>query len=155
LAEARTVLVLFSRARVSSFSHSEWESLSRRSARRLVPVRVDDVDLVIAIGPTVFVDLWMVPEVDWGRCLIDHLFPPRRDDRTVSFPGLPRDRPRALTQGLRRDATPISNLVAARSPLFVGGDDLLDQLVTSLNVSEDTAPLSMALIGREGLGKTT
>lgn len=89
----RTIAVLSSHYLNSLFTQPEWAAAFAAdpmgSARKLVPVRVQDCSLTGMLAQVVYIDLVGLNDTSARRTLLDGLFPSRKKpSQRPTFPGL-------------------------------------------------------------------
>lgn len=140
----------------SSFTAPEWAAEFARDStgndRKLIPVRVREVDLLGLLRQIVYIDLVRVTEETATRALLlDGVQKGRAKPRQKpAYPGTPprmKERPRF--PGAR---PPIWNVPHNRNRNFIGRDDLLTVLRSQLLAGHHSA--LTALHGLGGIGKT-
>jgi tetratricopeptide (TPR) repeat protein len=152
----RTLLVLSPAYLESDFAFAEWAAAFRSDLkgthRRLLPVRIQPVDVDGLLGPVVFIDLVQLEEAEARERLLAGIQQGRVKPTMVAFPGHYESlQPFAFPGSL----PPIWNIPFARNPFFTGRNDLLEHLHTHLHTTQ-AAALSQpqAICGLGGIGKT-
>jgi TIR domain len=151
LARANRVLALYSPAYFEPhrYTSDEWAAVMAlppdERARRLVPVRVQEVKPPPLLAPIAFADVFGLPEPLARQALLTAV---RGASRPTSAPPLP-----GGSAGPRRPGSlpPVWN-VALRNPDFVGRQELLAELRRRLTGGDRA--LVQAVHGMGGVGKT-
>jgi tetratricopeptide (TPR) repeat protein len=157
----RRVVLVLSRAYLrSQMAEAEWRPAFKADpsgeARRLLPVRVEEVEPAGLLADRVWIDLVGADEAT-ARARLREEVPralrgPGRPATPPPFPRAPApavDRPRFPTA-----LPPVWNLPFRRNPDFTGRDELLGSLAEAL-AGGGTAAVTQVLQGAGGIGKTS
>jgi tetratricopeptide (TPR) repeat protein len=154
--ESGQILLLLSTANSPSQPSSGWDLASAFSPRRIIPIRLDNIDVAQIIGSRVCIDLSDVPTRYWIEHLREALSPPQYMG-LVSFPGhqpaARRNLPAVLPKYGNRF---VWNAPIRKTPGFFGRDDLLQRLEHNVMPVTPRSPVSVSvIIGGQGLGKSS
>ena len=157
LAEAERMIAVLSPAYLRSEpAKAEWSAAFAEdplgTARRLIPVRIQDCDLAPLAKTIVYIDMVGASEAEATRRLLDGVRGARRPSEAPGFPG--RERLEALSAPrFPGGLPPIWNL-PARNAHFAGRDDVLADLEARISAG-GTQVVTQALAGLGGIGKST
>lgn len=124
----------------------EWAAVLAGSGR-LIPVRLDDVEIPAMLAPLLTCSLAGLDEADARRSLVDAVAGPRRPEHGPTFPRSGGGPGRRFPGSLPR----VWNL-PGRNAGFTGRDELLARLRQAFTT--DSTVAVRALRGRGGVGKT-
>ncbi len=153
ISESGYILLLLSTSYSSSQPSSGWNLASAFTPKRVIPVRLDSVDVAPIIGSRLCVDLHDVPTMHWIGHLKEALSP-STGTSLVGFPG------RQLAARRNLPAIPSTRFVwnaPIRKTLgFFARDELLQRLERNVMPITPHSPVSVSvIIGGKGLGKSS
>src|SRR5258708_1794886 len=152
----RTVLVLSPAYLESDFAFAEWATAFRSDPRgihrRLLPVRIQQVEVGGLLGPVVFIDLVQLEEEEARERLLAGIQQDRVKPTIVAFPGDYTSLPSVAFPG---SLPSIWNVPYPRNPFFTGREQMLEDLHRHLaNTASAALTQSPAITGLGGIGKT-
>jgi tetratricopeptide (TPR) repeat protein len=156
----RVVLVLSPAYLRSAMAEAEWRpgftADPSGAARRLLPVRVEQVEPAGLLADRVWIDLVGTDEATARTRLREEV---ARALRGPGRPATPPRFPRALAAAVERPRFPTAlpgvwNVPYRRNPDFTGRDELLGSLAEAL-AGRGTAAVTRVLQGAGGIGKTS
>jgi hypothetical protein len=147
----RTMAILSKAYFTGRFSEDEWTAAFYKN--RLLPVRIEDIEIGGLLGPIAYIDLVDLNEVEAKKKLLQDVKLERKKPQTAPvYPGsikhtvtMPKRFPGAVPS--------VWNLPYPRNPNFTGREETLSQLHQALN-SGQPAALTQAVTGLGGIGKT-
>jgi len=146
LQKSERVLAVISKRylEASRFGEMEWQAALARDSAKVVPVRIEQVQLPGLLAPIAYIDLVNLDEATARRVLLDGLRKPNRREGEIPFPGMGVGE--AIAPFMAPD--PPAWAVERRAPLA----KLREQIIPETDT--DRADTNVSLVGAGGFGKT-